>query len=406
MKLLFALGLTLVLVGGAATRWSYPDNGGGPTVLYWVTDPSPSRDAHAAGFLSWQVDHGHVDADGEPLARVVIDGNNGAVDKIVIQGVAGVASDLIDTRWGSQLRLFSGVGITRDVTEEALARGFSPADTWPAAGPEITAGGRQFMYPCNVAVRMLWVNREPFRRLGLPVPEGPWTLEEFEARGLEFKRRAAEETPGVPVFFADELPLEILHRSVGLSSLNETLTASHLDDPRYAEILRLKHKWTYEQGLLPTPDDRAAVAAEGSWGGMSSQLFRENRLGMVYSGRYQLIQFREFVRQGTAEPLDLTVAEPPHGGFRNTRTTVRGAGVYAGRAEPGAGAPVRGVPRQRAVQPDDHRRRGPRCRRTRTSSTRRPSAGRRAGPTSGAPTSGSWRRSGRPPSPGSTASSC
>jgi len=127
MKLLFALGLSLMCIGGFATVWSYPDNSDGPTTLYWVTDPSPSRDAHADGFLAWQKENGHIDENGEPLARIVIDGNNGSVDKIVIQGVAGVASDLIDTRWGSQLRLFADVGITRDVTEEGIAHGFSPA---------------------------------------------------------------------------------------------------------------------------------------------------------------------------------------------------------------------------------------------------------------------------------------
>lgn len=309
---------------------SYPTAGDGPSVLYWVTDPSPARDAHTHGFEEWQIDNGHVDADGQPLARAKVDPNNGDQDKIVIQGVAGVASDLIDTRWGRQLRLFEAVGILNDTTEIAKERGFSPADTWPAIEPEITIDGRQFMYPCNVAVRLLWVNTAMFEDLEIAAPTGDWSFDEFERTGMKFLERAKEIKSGQLVFFCDDVPLELMYRSLGLSIYNETLTACDLNDPRYVEAITRRYQWVYEKHLMPSPDDRASVAAEGSWGGLSSQLFREQRLGLLYSGRYMLIQLREFARQGRSGAMRLGVTEPPHGGFRNTRTTVRGAGIYSG----------------------------------------------------------------------------
>jgi multiple sugar transport system substrate-binding protein len=329
MKYLFAL-CGLIFVGTSVGTWvSYPGSGDGPTLLYWVTDPSPARSNHVNGFEAWQIEHGHVDESGQPLARAQVDANNGQQDKIIIQGVAGVAADLIDTRWGRQLRLFEAVGILKDVTEIGRAQGFSAKDTWTAIEPEITIDGRQFMYPCNVAVRLLWVNSATFDTLGMQIPNGPWSFEEFERIGSDFLERAKRIKPGESVFFCDDVPLELMYRSRGLSIFNETLTACDLDDPRYIDVIQRRKRWVYELNLMPSPDDKAAVAAEGSWGGLSPQLFREGRLGLLYSGRYMLIQFRRFAIEGSAPPLELAVVEPPNGGFRNTRTTTRGAGVYS-----------------------------------------------------------------------------
>lgn len=330
MKYLFAIGAVLFVLLSVGTRLSFPGSGDGPVVLFWVTDPAPSRDLHTDGFRDWQVEQGHVDSEGRPLAVAVVDPNNGTQDKIIVQGVAGVGSDIIDTRWGRQLRLFEAVGILKDLTPIAAERGFSTADTWAAAEPEITIDGRQFMYPCNVAVRLLWVNAAMFESLGIPQPRGRWEYAEFEKAGLAFLERAREANPGEAVFFCDDVPLELMHRSLGLSIFNETLTACDLDDPRYVETLRRRYRWIYELNLMPSPEDQASAASGGSWGGLSSYLFKERRLGLLYSGRYILIQFRQFARQGRSGPMQLGVVEPPHGGFPNSRTTVRGAGIYTG----------------------------------------------------------------------------
>lgn len=102
-----------------------------------------------------------------------------------------------------------------------------------------------------------------------------------------------------------------------------------MDDPRYAEVLERRRSWIYDLHLLPSPDDLSAMQVAGGWGGASPRLFNEGRLGLLYSGRYMLIQFRQFVLDGD-EPLQLAVVEPPHGSFPNTRTTVRGAAIYRG----------------------------------------------------------------------------
>ena len=350
MKLLFAAIAALLSLAGLGTWLSFPAAGDRP-VIQWVTDPSPSRPLHCEAFEQWLVDHGHTTADGRPAADVVVDPNSGDVDKIIIQGVAGVAGDIIDTRWGRQVRLFEQIGIIEDITEDALAGGYSPEQTWQAIVPEITFRGRQYMFPCNVAVRQLWVNEATWARLGLDPPPTRWTFEEFERLGLEFVRRANPQVAqGRPqtTFFLDDIPHEILCRSLGLSMFNETMTASDLDDPRFARALALRKRWmddtlspeevaalppedrwVGELNLMPSREDAASLATTAAWGGMSSQLFNSGQLGLLYSGRYVLIEFRRYAEQ-TGQPLELAVVEAPHGGYPNARTTTRGAAMYRG----------------------------------------------------------------------------
>ncbi|MEM1210380.1 MAG: extracellular solute-binding protein [Planctomycetota bacterium] len=329
MRLLVFFCLAFMVLGGLATAWSFPRAMGGSTRLYWVTDLSPVRMDHVNGFGTWQREQGRVTPEGEPLARVQVDPNNGDQDKIIIQGVGGVGGDIIDTRWGRQVRLFSRVGIIKDMTEIAEQGGFSIDDTWAAVESEISIDGRQYMYPCNVAVRLLWVNEATFERYGLPMPPRRWTFDEFERVGLEFIARANDDAARQTHFFCDDLPIEILYRSAGLSIFNETGTACALDDPRYAEVLERRRRWIYDLHLLPSPEDVSAMQVSGGWGGSSPRLFNEGRLALLYSGRYMLIQFRQFVQDG-GDPLELGVVEPPHGGFPTTRTTVRGAAIYRG----------------------------------------------------------------------------
>lgn len=329
MRLIILLCVTFMVAGGFATAWSFPRESGDSKRLYWVTDLSPVRMDHVNGFSQWQQEQGYVTKSGEPLARLEVDPNNGDQDKIIIQGVGGVGGDIIDTRWGRQVRLFSRVGIIKDITQAAQEGGYSIKDTWPAVESEISVDGQQYMYPCNVAVRLLWVNEKAFKNLGLSTPPKTWTFEEFERIGLKFIEKANTDPTRQTHFFCDDIPLEILYRSVGLSIFNETGTACALNDSRYADVLERRRSWIYDLQLLPSPEDVSAMQVSGGWGGSSPRLFNDGRLALIYSGRYMLIQFRQFVADG-AEPLDLAVVDPPFGDFPNTRTTVRGAAIYRG----------------------------------------------------------------------------
>ena len=328
MKFVLLIAGVLLALSYGVLLATYPDRVGGVPLLHWVTDPAPARDDQIEGFHQWLVEHGHVTDTGEAVLRLELDANNGDQSKLIIQGVSGVASDLIDVRWGRQMRLFQRIGILDDVTDAAATNGFGPDATWAAMRPEIMLHGKQYMFPANVAVRLLWVNRDAFERYGIDPPPRRWTFDAFESIGRRFVAAANEPGKRQTVFFADDVPIEPMHRSLGLSIFNETMTACDLDDPRYVGVLELKQRWIYEDNILPTPGQQQSMQGQAGWGGAGPQSFVRGDYGLLYSGRYMVMQFRRM------DAPQLGVSELPHGGFPNHRTTTRATAVYAGSGHP------------------------------------------------------------------------
>ena len=318
MKYVFMTCFALMIVASVVTMRMAPESRSDVPVLYWVTDNNPARTLQVETFHKWLEKHNY------PRFELRVDTANVAADKIVIQGVSGVCGDIIGHTGGTRMRFRHSVGILTDVTECARQMGFDPTQTYAAMEPEITIDGRQYSFPCNVYVHMMWLNKATFRKYGLPVPPRRWTFEEFERIGRQFAQAANE--PGKPRrhFFCAGLETSQLYQSLGASMFNETLSRCTLNDPRVIKALRLKHKWTYDDRLIPSLADQQSFAAEAGYGGATLQLFNSGNYAMLIRGRYALIQFREF------GPLELAVSEPPHGGFPNTSAGTRAAAVYAG----------------------------------------------------------------------------
>lgn len=328
MKITFASCAALLLLAYGAIRATYPGSTGDAAVMYWVTDPAPARDEQIARFHQWLIDEGHTNALGQPDIDLSLDANNGDQSKLIIQGVSGVASDLFDVRGGGEMRLYQKIGLLREVSADAESQGFDPSATWSALATEISLGEGQYMFPANAAVRMLWVNTKAFEAVGMAVPPRRWTFDEFEAIGKAFVAKANRPGERQTSFFVDDLPLEPMYRSLGLSVFNETLTACDLDDPRYVEVLGRWYRWVYEDNLLPTPSQQQSMQGQAGWGGAGPQMFVNGKYGLFYSGRYMVMQYRQM----NTPPL--AVVELPHGGFPNHRTTTRATAVYAGSNSP------------------------------------------------------------------------
>jgi len=322
MKYLFCLILLVLVAASIGTYVAMPDQQSDVPVIYWVTDANPARVEQVRKFHQWLVDNGHTKP-GDPTRPIVelrLDTANRRSDKIIIQCVSGVGGDIMDVGSTAGLQLFyDEIGFLADVTEEAKKLKFDPGQTYEAIRSQITVpdgrGGRkQVMFPCNVYAVMLWVNRATFKKYGLEPPPKRWTFEQFERRGKRVR----------DVFFCNYVDTLLMHRSLGLSRFNETLTWCDLDDPRYVKVLKLKKKWMYEDRITPSPSDIASFATEAGYGGSTLQLFNSGNYAMFSMGRYALIQLRKFGR------LELAVAELPHGGFPNTLTGTRAAAVYKG----------------------------------------------------------------------------
>ncbi len=325
MKYIFIFGSVILLALGLITYLSFPDSTTDVPVIYWVTDANPARIDQVSGFRDWLITEGYVNDQGEPVVRLELDSSNADTTKKIIQSVSGVAGDVMDLASGLQLQLFEAMGVTYDVTDDAARLGFGLDKTFAALEPELTIDGRQYMFPCNVSASMLWINKATFEKYGQPIPPERWTFEEFERMGKAFVEAANKDRrPGDRVFYVDNLNFIEMHRSLGLSIFNETLTACDLDDPRYVRTISLLKKWREVDRLIPSQDDKEAFDAAAGYGGLSAQLFNRGNYAMMRSGRYMLIQFRKFGQ------LELDCTEYPHGGFPVTTIITRAVAVYTG----------------------------------------------------------------------------
>ncbi len=332
MKYLFLGLLAALTLASVGTYLAEPGTLSGRPTVSWVTDKNPARELQVATFEAWLVDNGFTDGtdpsgDPRPAVTLVTDIANRDMTKQIMQGVSGVGGDVMDLG-GADLGYFRAIGLLRDVTDAAKKLGYGTDQTWPAIVPDLTVDGRQYLFPCNVSVALLWVNKATFQKYGLPIPPRRWTVDEFERQGRAFVAAANKGNPRERVFFVHDIDQNWIARSAGLARFNETLTACVLDDPRYARALQYRYDWTYRDRLMPSASDMASFDAQQGYAGPELQLFNEGHLGMFARGRWALIQLRKF------GDLDLAVCEPPHLEMPNTTIGTRAAGVYVGSPHP------------------------------------------------------------------------
>lgn len=380
MKYLFILMLSCLIAASILTWRALPESLSPAPVLYWVTDANPAREDQIHLFHLWQVKHGYTTSiqleDAEqaerflqnqgrffrrslldinpdlrsprsavypltitlPQAELRLDTANADVTKRIIQGVSNVGGDIMDMWSGLHMWQMQGMGLLRDVTEDAKRLNFGPDKTYSALFPEIAipdAQGRwhQYQFPCNVVSPAYFVNLEQIKKTGMSPPPRTWTIAEFEAYGAEYVKRANEGLDRPRYFLINGIDNQILRRSFGASELNETMTACTIDDPRNIQAMKTYLRWQNELRIIPSAVDRAGFATDSGYGGQDAQLFNAGNYAMLFTGRYLLIQFRKFnldrVKSGKP-PLELGFSEPPYAVFPNTTISTRAAAVYSG----------------------------------------------------------------------------
>lgn len=345
MKYTFLAILAFLILASAVRYLTLPDSDSAVPTLYWVTDSNPARQEQVRLFHHWLRKNGHVvrDAQGNPtwdkngslqtICELRIDTANTDQTKRIIQGVSGVAGDIIDIGSSAALIYYNDIGLIQDVTEEAKRLGYDPSHTFPSIVSEITRDGRQYSFPCNVAFGMIMANVDTFEKYGQPLPPETWTIDEFERRGKEFVAAANSPDQRLRTFFLNGVNLLCVYRSRGLSNFNETLTASTLNDGRFVQALELAYRWTYEDRLLPSNADRQSMTTASGYGGVDLQQFNSGIYAMVNNGRHALIQIREFnkTRQLRHQPpMKIKVIGLPYYQFPNIVASTRAAMVYAG----------------------------------------------------------------------------
>ncbi|MDA3797801.1 MAG: ABC transporter substrate-binding protein [Kiritimatiellae bacterium] len=324
MKYIFLGALLILVIASILMKGMQPDAKSKVPVLYWSTDPNPARTTQIEVFQEWLKKTYSNEVD----FVMKVDTVNSDNSKVVIQGVSGVGSDIIGHCGGPNMRFREAVGILEPVTDMAKQMGFGLDKTFPVLAPDLTVGGEQYAFPLNVTAPQLWVNVDVFKKYGMEAPPSRWSIEEFERIGKKLVEKANKDvTPDKRVFLVSYLAANILTRSKGVDEFNETLTASQADNPTYIGVLDLIYKWTEVDKILPNEADRQAFSTEAGYGGQAYQMFANGNYAMLNSGRYALIQLREF---NDGKGLNLKVVEFPNGGFPNTSIGTRAAAVYKG----------------------------------------------------------------------------
>lgn len=331
MKYIFMSAAVLLVAMAAATVMTEPDLKSDVPVLYWVTDANPARYEQIDLFHQWLIDHGHVTPEGLPIMELRLDTASADNTKKIVQAVAGVAGDIMDC----DLASMHDLGVLEDVTAAGLELGFDPGQTYPGVRSLLEFDGRQYGFPCNVVTNVMWSNVDAFERLGLEPPPFHMDADTFERVGKEFVKRANADQPAKRIFFCESLAgwqsdgmLLTMLRSSGLSLLNETMTESRLDDPRFLEVLERFYRWTYVDNLTPTAAQESSFSAESGFGGGSGvALFQAGQYGMMMRGRWGLIRLRQF-----PNPPRVNVHLPPTlaDGMTNMVMGSRRAGIYRG----------------------------------------------------------------------------
>ncbi|MEE2659914.1 MAG: ABC transporter substrate-binding protein [Candidatus Latescibacterota bacterium] len=323
----------LVLAVSAVGTWlTEPDMNSEVPVLYWATDPNPARIQQVADFHDWLVENGHTTRDGKPRLELRLE-TDAADRKGIIQGVSGVSADIIqcDVRW------YQSIGLLADMTEEANRLNFGIDQTYPALEPLLAVDGRQYGFPCNVNVMALWNNLETFEKIGMKPPPKTWDWDTFERIGKEFVEKANPPGQRQSVFFLNRFQhaylVRTLHRSLGVSEFNETMTGSGLNRNGYAQTLARIYKWTYVDHIAASAAEESAFSTESGYSGAGLNLFQNGHYGLYTIGRWILIRLREFEK-----PPRVAVSHFPYAEFPNAVIGTRVAAVYKATRYPEEGA--------------------------------------------------------------------
>lgn len=310
---LFSVFVLLVLATVVDQLTRRPDEVDRP-VLYWVTDINRARVAEMELFEQWMADNDY------PAFEIRLDSSNTDVSKKMIQGVSGVGADILslvrDEGW-----LLHSTGMLADVRPLAEKHGFTVDQTWPAARDAFMIDGEQVGFPRATPVQVYFLNADLFAQHGQPIPSADWTVEEFEAAGKAFVAAANAGQERQTVFFSDTINALTLRRGFGRSMFNETMTRATMDNPEAARVLRLMHKWIYEDKIIPSQADLDFLAGSDT-NTSRIQLFRQGRYALLTAARYSLVQLRE------GPPMQLVARRLPDGGFPNGLLGTGSVGLY------------------------------------------------------------------------------
>jgi multiple sugar transport system substrate-binding protein len=327
MKQLFTVILFFLLLASFYTWRTQPEQQSERPILSWKSDHNPQRYEQIELFNQWCLENGHVDGQGRPKLLLQLDAASN--QSSLIQAISGVGGDIVD----AQVHLFAPMGVCHDITDLAASGGFGLDDSYPGARPLLSWRGRQYAYPCNLAVAALWFNLDTLAKFGIDSIPEEWTPDEFESVGKRFVECANAGLTRQKFFFTASLDntyfLNCMARSQGVDLFNETMTAATCAQPPFVEAMERLYKWTQVDKLAPSAAEMASMNAEAGYGGGNFSQLQYGVFASILTGRYALIRFRDFSRK-----INFAAAQVPMHDFKNLLISARSAIMYKGSKHP------------------------------------------------------------------------
>lgn len=301
MRAVFAVGFLALSVALAVLVATQPPVAPSHrTAVVWVSDENPLR-KEQIGLFNRQ----------RPDRFVVLDPNNGGLEKIIVQTLAGVGPDVFDCYTPYDLMAFVRAGIVEDIGPDLRKRGVAPlATTFEAGWPFFSADGKVYGSLANVGADGLWYHRDLLDAASVRFPSGGWRWSEFVplAQRLTVRDKQGRVERYGFYFSWDQWPnfLAVFGAKVFSDDGTEVL----LDSPEAKAAVRLMHDLVYRYRVSPSPVEEASMASQGGWGSGGLNYLLAKRVAVALGGRWWLATLRR------EKGLHLGVAETPYASVR------------------------------------------------------------------------------------------
>lgn len=307
---LLVLGAVLYVVAEATLERPGKDE---IVPLRWSTDPNPARRVQTSRFAGMF-----------PGFLVEVDpGLGNDRTKLIVQCATGTGPDIVDVGGKSGLMTLVEAGILLDLTPYAKEMGFGPEETWEAVRPDLEIDGRQYLFPCNVWANCVIYNREVFDDHGAPYPAADWTYDDFIRIGKMIADRPGKSGKKhyAVANWSGLWMVQDLLVGHGARQFSEDGLVCTLDSPEAIAAMRFYHDLMFVHEVVPSAAELSTVSSQGGWGSFGLNIFSAGLAGMVYIGRWYLVQVPNYPRlRGNlgAAPLP-RVGRRPSAGMCGTR---------------------------------------------------------------------------------------
>lgn len=302
MKTTFAaVTLALIILSLIAWRSQPPPSVAGKMPLVWVSDDNPLRKAQIARFES-----------AHPTLDLKLDSANNALEKTIVQSLAGVGPDVFDCGSAAQLSAYVKSGVAMDITDVLKKDGIDVAtQTFTGCHGPAILDGHVYGVPTNISADGIWFHKDIFREEGVPFPKGPYTWPDFLKLAEKMTKKDANgRITRYGLLFEWYGWQNFLYAYGGRVFSPDGKTCT-LDAPNAIAAIQLMGDLIWKYHVSPSPSEEAAMATNGGWGSGGITYFGSKRGAMALGGRWWLATLGSY-------NLDLGVAVTPTGNSNDT----------------------------------------------------------------------------------------